>query len=180
MYKILDNKQRRTAINQRRLFTAWEVRQESQRTQGGLSWQRTGNKDSLVRALSRGVIKSLVPRSFDTERTLANFQARKAAIPNRRHLFDERLARQARVYRAFVGVCFENGGAILRALGDMRHDREATTIIGAHTLYAYEGLAGVHFVSDLLTTRTWMCCEMRGTDPFAWHAGGTPKNRLFV
>ena len=154
LYKTLDNEQRRAAIDQQQLFTAYrEVLQEAQRTRGGLSWQRTGNKDYLVRALSRGVKKSLGPRSPDTERTLADFQARKAAIQDKRRHFEERLTRQARVCRALgLGRVPKMAAAILRALADMRLDRKTTTIIGTHALYAYESLAGVHFASDLLTT----------------------------
>lgn len=154
-YSLLDNEQRRAAIDQGQVFASYqEVMRDWQRTRGGLSWQRTGGKEYLVRTLSRGIKKSLGPRSPDTERYLADFRERKAALQDKRRGLESRLARQAGVCRALgLGRVPKMVAAIVRALADVRLDHKTTTIIGTHALYAYESLAGVHFASDLLATR---------------------------
>ncbi|WP_051690571.1 MULTISPECIES: GSU2403 family nucleotidyltransferase fold protein [Acidithiobacillus] len=153
-YIRIDNEQRRAAIDHGQLFAAYlDALRDRRQYRGGMSWQKVGDKEYLVRSEGNSIKKSLGPRSPETEQVLSDFAQKKHAIEERLSGLKDRLNRQSAICRAMnLGRVSRLTGDILRALANAGLGHKTTMIIGTNALYAYESMAGVHFDSDLLAT----------------------------
>jgi hypothetical protein len=152
-YNDLGARTIRERIDMTQLWDAWieadDLRRHSFR--GSIGWEVRDGREYLY-SRKRGVVKSLGPRSPETEQTHAAFhQGREANTARLSTLYDE-MNRQAAVLRSLnAGRLPIMAARTLRAL--RTHDKAATIrVIGANALYAYEALAGVVFNSESTAT----------------------------
>jgi hypothetical protein len=136
----------------------WEAYREAHRTAaqyaGGMRWKQVEGREYLVKTINRrGGVRSLGPRSAETERMLAEFVAGKARA-------GEREAALARSVKEFAGMARGVGinrvpalvAAALRKLDDFGLLGRNLIVIGTHALYGYEAVAGVRFDAGLMAT----------------------------
>ena len=118
-----------------------------------MKWLKSGNGEYLVRLSdAKGNGKSLGPRSAETERTYEKFTAGKARAEARLKATTARLTDQAQLNKALrLGRIPVIAAKILREL-DLSAARDDFRIVGTHALYAYETMAGVHFMQELLAS----------------------------
>lgn len=152
-YNELDARTIRERVDMSQLWDAWisadDLRRHSFR--GSLGWEvRSGHEYLYSR--KRGVVKSLGPRSPDTERTHRAFHEGRDANKARLSALSTEMERQAAVLRSLnAGRLPIMAARTLRAL--RTHDKGATIrVIGTNALYAYESLAGVSFNTESTAT----------------------------
>jgi hypothetical protein len=154
-WRELTAEQRRIATDAIQLYDHFlEFAKESREIAGGMFWKTVKGRDYLVRSLDRqGHIRSLGPRSPQTEALLREFAARKKALRARSASVISELQRRAkfcvaaevnRVPRIAVDIArvLDNAGLLGTHL----------ILLGSHSLYAYEAAAGVQFQAGLLQT----------------------------
>ncbi|SNT39496.1 hypothetical protein SAMN05421763_11424 [[Luteovulum] sphaeroides subsp. megalophilum] len=145
-YKELDARAVRERVDMAQLWDAWiaadDLRRHSFR--GSLGWEARNGRDYLY-SRKRGVVKSLGPRSPETEQIHLAFHRGRDANRNRLRSLSAEMEQQAAVLRSLnVGRLPIMAARTLRAL--RTHDKSATIrVIGTNALYAYESLAGVMF-----------------------------------
>ena len=152
-YNQLDARTVRERVDMAQLWDAWitadDLRRHSFR--GSIGWEIRNGREYLY-SRKRGVVKSLGPRSPDTEQTHTAFHQGRDANKARLASLSAEMDRQAAVLRSL------NAGRLpimaARTLRAMRtHDKGATIrVIGTNALYAYEALAGVVFNSESTAT----------------------------
>lgn len=148
-YNDLDARTNRERVDMTQLWNAWieadDLRRHSFR--GSIGWEARNGRDYLY-SRKRGVVKSLGPRSPDTEQTHAAFHQGREANKARLSSLSVEIDRQAAVLRSLnAGRLPIMAARTLRAL--RTHDKTATIrVIGTNALYAYEALAGVVFNSE--------------------------------
>jgi len=135
---------RRQYIDAQATFTAWEdARKAAAQVRGGMYWKRQGEAEYLIRTSPRNAQKSLGPRSEKTEHIYRSFTERKVEAEQRFADLTGALERQQRMNRAlFVGRAPRILIDILNRLAG-EGLQEYFTVIGTHSLYAYEAAAGV-------------------------------------
>ncbi|AXQ96144.1 nucleotidyltransferase domain-containing protein (plasmid) [Cereibacter azotoformans] len=152
-YSDLDARTVRERIDMAQLWDAWiaadDLRRHSFR--GSVGWEVRNGRDYLY-SRKRGVVKSLGPRSPDTERIHLAFHQGRDANKARLASLSAEMNQQAAVLRALnAGRLPIMAARTLRAL--RIHDKSATIrVIGTNALYAYESLAGVMFNSASTAT----------------------------
>ena len=152
-YNDLDGRVIRERVDMVQIWQAWLAADDLRRHSylGALGWEiRAGH--SYLYSRKRGVVKSLGPRSSETEEIHAAFHAGRAANKARLSALAAEIDRQAAVLRALdAGRLPLTAAKTLRALRS--HHKAATIrVIGTNALYAYEALAGVTFNADAMAT----------------------------
>ncbi|MDB5999374.1 MAG: hypothetical protein JWP52_1073 [Rhizobacter sp.] len=135
-------------------FAGWkEARAAVQAVRGGMYWKKQGAYEYLVRTSTDNRQKMLGPRSDDTQRMKDAFDTRKTGALARyaglsdavhKHERRNRVERVGRVPTLVVQILKELDKAGLS---------EFFTVVGTHSLYAYEAKAGVRFEEGALATR---------------------------
>ncbi|WP_036595290.1 GSU2403 family nucleotidyltransferase fold protein [Ottowia thiooxydans] len=129
------------------------VRKAAAQLRGGMFWREVSGGRYLIRTSVKGAQTSLGPDSEETREIFRSFTQRKAETSERlasiEKVFDEqrrlnRALRVGRVPRIVTGVL-----AVLEAAGL----QENFTVVGTHSLYAYESACGVRFVPQAMATR---------------------------
>lgn len=152
-YNDLDARTIRERIDMAQLWEAWietdDVRRHSFR--GSIDWEVRGGREYLY-SRKRGVVKSLGPRSPETEQTHTAFHQGREANKARLSNLSVEMDRQAAVLRSLnAGRLPVMAARTLRAF--RTHDKAAMIrVIGTNSLYAYEALAGVVFNSESTAT----------------------------
>jgi hypothetical protein len=152
-YNELDARTIRERIDMAQLWSAWieadDLRRHSFR--GYIRWEDRNGRDYLY-SRKRGVVKSLGPRSPETEQTYAAFHQGREANESRLSSLSVEMDRQAAVLSSLnAGRLPLMAARTLRAL--RTHDKAATIrVIGTNALYAYEAMAGVVFNSESTAT----------------------------
>ncbi len=134
-----------------------EAADEAALVRGGMYWHAgpasLPNAKYLVRTSATGSEKSLGARSVETEAIYEKFVARKRASEERLSGLRESLVTQQRLNRAMrVGRVDPIVIALLNRLSTTRLS-EHFRVVGTHSLYAYEAIAGVRLDSEALATR---------------------------
>lgn len=120
---------------------------------GGMYWKLQGKVDYLIRTSTRNSQKSLGPRSAATEAIYQKFIARKTETEQRLADLSTELVRQQRMNRALhVGHAPKLLVEILSRITKVGL-ADYFTVVGTHSLYAYEAAAGVRLQDDALATR---------------------------
>lgn len=120
---------------------------------GGMYWKRQGDYEYLVRTQPDNRQARIGPRSAQTEATLAEFSARKAALDERLKSLRAALTEAERLNKAVkAGRTPALVVALLQTLEDAGLG-EHFTVVGTHALYAYETAAGVRIVQGALATQ---------------------------
>jgi len=145
----------RQYIDARAVYTAWEdARRAAAEVRGGMYWQTKSGRDYLIRTSATNAQKSLGPRSVETEEIHKRFTERKSLALVRVADLNRELSRHQRMNRALrVGRAPNLLVEILDKLYKSGLS-EYFTVIGTHSLYAYEAEAGVMIREpDALATR---------------------------
>jgi hypothetical protein len=152
--KPFSDQQRLFLVDAIQLYEAWHAAATQVRAHRyGMKWLKSGNSEYLVRLSdAKGNGKSLGPRSSKTEEIFKDFVEAKARAEARFKATTVRLDDQAKLNKALrLGRVPEVAAKILREL-DLSAARDDFRIVGTHALYAYESMAGVHFMQELLAS----------------------------
>lgn len=150
----LSNQQRLNLVNCEQLFENREdAAQHALAHAYGMRWKKVRGVEYLFRERDRrGNGRLLGRRGAETEATLAAFIAGKQAATARLAAIDAQLDEQARLNKALRLARVPRVVArILREL-DGAGLGDAFTVLGTQALYAYETLAGVHYLAELLAS----------------------------
>lgn len=137
---------KRQYIDAQSLFTALEdAKKEAAQVRGGMHWKKQQGYEYLIRSSAQNSQKSLGPRSEDTEAIYKKFTERKTRIEARVKALKTGLDRHRRMNNALhVGRAPQILVDILIRL-ELSDLSEHFTVVGTHSLYAYESAAGVRF-----------------------------------
>lgn len=152
--KSLTNQQRLHQVNTEQLFENYrsaEIHAASYRY--GMRWKKVRNSEFLFRDKDRrGNGKSLGPRSPQTEQLLSAFTAGRGVAQERLKSITEKIQEQARLNKALrLNRVPRIVARVLREL-DRAGLHSSFTVIGTQALYAYEAIAGTHFLLELLAS----------------------------
>lgn len=152
--KPFTNQQRLHQVNSEQLFENYRSAQSHGIAyQYGMRWKTVRGKEYLFKdGDRRGNGKSLGARSVETEQVLASFKAGRKTAQERMQLLTEKLKEQARLNKALrLNRVPTVIARVLREL-DAAGLQDDFTVIGTQALYAYEAVAGAHFVLELLAS----------------------------
>src|SRR5574343_82335 len=152
--KALSNQQRLHQVNTEQLFENYRsAASHAASYQYGMRWKTVRNTEYLFRDKDRrGNGKSLGPRSPETEAVLAAFTAGRAMAQERLPRITEKVQEQARLNKALrLNRVPRVVARVLREL-DRAGLHDSFTVIGTQALYAYEAMAGSHFLLELLAS----------------------------
>ena len=152
-FNELSDQQVRVLVDLRQVYQAWSDADDEarQRFSGSMFWRQVKGKAYLKRKIGR-VEKSLGPRSAETEQTYRRFMEGRQAVRDRLGRLGKALDTQAAMARA-IGL-----GRVSRVVARLLRQLEKSgvlgylRVVGTHALYAYEALAGVHFMPGTLAT----------------------------
>jgi len=150
----ISNQQRLNLVNTEQLFENYQATTQHVLSNAyGMRWKKVRDVEYLFRERDRrGNGKLLGRRSPETETILAAFLAGKRAATERLAAIESRLEEQARLNKALRLARVPRVVArILRQL-DKAGLTDAFTVLGTQALYAYETLAGVQYLSELLAS----------------------------
>lgn len=146
--KDLSNLQRLHLVNATQTYEAYRLAAHHADTyRDGIKWKRVNGRDYLIRGE-----RSLGPRSEKTEEIYHAFIAGRDEAKARLSTSVERMQEQAAINKALkIGRAPEIVAKMLRKLDGVRAIDDFI-VIGTHSLYAYEAMAGVQFISELLAS----------------------------
>lgn len=144
----------RQYIDAQSVFTAnEEAIRASVEVRGGMYWKAQGQAEYLIRTSTRNSQKSLGPRSAETEIIYQKFTSRKTEAEQRLADLSTELVRHQRMNRALhVGHAPKLLVDILSKIAKAGLS-DYFSVVGTHSLYAYEAAAAVRFSDDALATR---------------------------
>jgi hypothetical protein len=151
----IDGNAQRQYIDAKSVFTAFEeAKKNATEVRGGMLWKTQNVTDYLIRTTTSRGQKSLGPRSEQNEAIYREFTARKQRVEKRVTDLRGELNRHRKLNKVFhVGRAPEILVAILNKLSASGL-ADFFTVIGTHSLYAYEAAAGIRFeASDALETK---------------------------
>lgn len=152
-FNELDARLVREKVDMAQLWEAWIAADDLRRHSfvGSIGWEERSGKQYLY-SRKRKVVKSLGPRSPDTEKIHAAFNEGKLANKARLKALSQEMETQAAVLRSLNAQRLPLMAA--RTLRAFRtHDKHAgIRVIGTNALYAYESLAGVVFNAESTAT----------------------------
>ena len=129
------------------------TRKQAAQYTGGMYWKAQGSYEYLVKTQRDNRQERIGPRSEQTEAIYKEFTERKAAVEDRLRSLRSALTDAQRLNKALkVGRTPSMVIEILQALeeaGLVEH----FTVVGTHSLYAYESAAGVRIVQGALATQ---------------------------
>lgn len=145
----IDGSAQRQYIDAKSAFTALEeATKNSAEVRGGMLWRTQNGTDYLIRTTTKRGQKSLGPRSEQNEAIYREFTQRKQRVEKRVSDLRKELERHRKLNKVFhVGRAPEILVAILNKLAASGL-AEHFTVIGTHSLYAYEAAAGIRFDDD--------------------------------
>jgi hypothetical protein len=152
--RSLSNQQRLHQVNTEQLFENYRsALSHAVSYTYGMRWKTVRNTEYLFRDRDRrGNGKSLGPRSAETEALLATFSAGRAVAQERLRLITEKIEEQSRLNKALrLNRVPRVVARVLREL-DRAGLHHGFTVIGTQALYAYEAVAGAHFLLELLAS----------------------------
>lgn len=145
----------RQAMDAMTVFAEWRrVRAQAQPYSGSMYWKAEGGYEYLVKTQpGRRTQQRLGARSAETERILADYMPRKAALDERLASLREALTEAERMNKALkAGRTPTVLIKLLLALEDAALSNHFT-VVGTHALYAYEAAASVRIVPGALATQ---------------------------
>lgn len=154
----LNSDQRRELVNTRQRYQAWrEASVREREMRGSMVWSTTKGHTYLTRVSydrqGRRRQSSLGPKSTETERIKAEWEANRADAAKRLGMLTETLARQSAVNRVLeLGRVPLLGAKIIRALDQHGLLGNGVRVLGTNAIYAYEAAAGVQIDPGVTTT----------------------------
>lgn len=150
----LTSEQTRQFIDTTQVFTAWRdaYKRFEHGYAGAMKWAKRRSGDYLIRKTGT-VERSLGPRSPETERIKAEYDANRKALKERQKQLWGRLEEMARVNKALrLGRVPKIAARILRALDNARLLGVNLHVVGTNSLYAYEARASVLLSGAVVAT----------------------------
>ena len=150
----LDNQQRLHMVESEQLYRAWiEAYRQAMSYRYGMKWVSSKARQYLVRLHdARGNGKSLGPRNEETEAIFLAFSQGRDRAKARFQSLSEQMTRQARLNKATrLGRLPSIIGSVLMEL-DLAGCEKDFCVVGTHAIFAYESMAGVHCVAELLAS----------------------------
>lgn len=179
----IDGSAQRQYIDAKAVFTAFEeAKRTAAEVRGGMFWRNQNGTDYLIRTTTKNGQKSLGPRSEKTEVIHQDFTGRKQRVEKRVADLRVEMEKQRKLNKVFhVGRAPEILVAILNKLASSGL-ADYFTVIGTHSLYAYEGYFGIRFEDgDALQTRDVdLLLDTRKRLSFVAHMGNLEKSFLEV
>lgn len=154
----LNKDQLRERVNTAQRYQAWrEARDQRAGFRGSLVWHYSGSSEYLLRSYYDGSgvrrQKTEGPRSPETERLKAQWDAQREAATEREKSLQTVLDRQTAINRALLlGRVPLLGARIIRALDAAGLLGHGIRIVGTNAVYAYEAAAGVMVDASVTTT----------------------------
>jgi len=152
MFTPLTEEQARVYIDTCQLYSALQnAMAQAAHYKGSMRWIKRGDKEYLFKARDRkGNGTSLGPRSAKTEQQRTQFMLGKQQSGDRVKALKEKLLLQAKYNKANrLGRLPVDAAKVLRGMHAMGVEH---TVIGTNAMFAYEALAGVQFVREILAT----------------------------
>ena len=152
--RMLTGNQTRQLVDAEQLYAAFQVAQNDyrQRYSGSMAWKIIAGRRYLYRK-TKGVWKSLGPHSSETELTHQQFHAGRAALKARCASLDAEIRAMAPINKAMqLGRVPWIAARIMRKLDRLGLLGHGLKVAGTHALYAYERMAGVHFMAGSVAT----------------------------
>ncbi len=153
--RALDAEQRKIFINSCQVYQEFmNELKASKRFNGGMRWKQTGNKFYLFKTRGgKGMGKSLGLKSPETEKIFHHFHAGKTLSKERLSSLKQSLIRQSKLSVAIgINRVPKVPAQIIRLLDQEGLLGHGITILGTHSIYAYEAAAGVVVSNDLMET----------------------------
>lgn len=151
----LDSEQRKIFINSCQVYQEFmsELKAAARFT-GGMRWKQTGDKSYLFKTRgSKGLGTSLGVRSLETEKIYHHFHEGKIQSKERLSSLKQSLIRQSKLAVAIgINRVPKIPAQILRLLDQEGLLGRGITVLGTHSIYAYEAAAGVVVDDDLMET----------------------------
>ena len=135
-------------------YTVWRDadREFRHSYRGSMRWRSVNGADYLYRIYSR-TETSLGRRSAETEQTKTEYTERRTRLRQRTTTLLNRLARMAKVNRAYgIGRVPVIAARVLRKLDEAGVLGVRAFVVGTHALFAYECRAGLQFDNALTST----------------------------
>lgn len=150
--KTLSNQQRLNQVNSEQLFDNYRLAlRHADAYTYGMRWKTVRSTEYLFRDRDRrGNGKSLGPRSPETEALLEAFSVGRGAALERLQLITEKVKEQARLNKALRLNRVPRVVARVLREPDRAGLHDTFTVIGTQALYAYEAVAGAHFLLEFL------------------------------
>lgn len=145
-FNDLDARSVRERVDMVQIWQAWSdaesLRQHS--FAGFLDWEERNGKEYLY-SRKRGVVKSLGPRTPETERIREAFHTGRDENKKRLSRLAEEMDKQAAILRTLdAGRLPPLAAKVLRAI-HISAQNSTMRVIGTNALYAYEAMAGIAF-----------------------------------
>lgn len=154
-WRELTAEQRRIVVDATQLYDHYlDLLQQNRELRGGMFWKKVAGKDYLVRSVDRhGHIRSLGPRSRETEAVFREFARKKKDVKSRLGSAADELRRRAKFcVAAGVNRVPTLTGNLIRVLDSAGLLGPHLFVLGSHALYAYEAAAGVQVKEGFLQT----------------------------
>jgi hypothetical protein len=154
-FSVLNDNARRIYIDITQQYEAYlDIVEQMKTFQGGMKWIKREEKEYLFRQRnSRGDGKSLGIRSKNTEEQYERFHAKKSALIEKQKSLRAELESQSKFcIAANINRVPKIAADVIRVIQQAKSNTRAIIIVGTHTLYAYENMAGISFNTELLAT----------------------------
>lgn len=151
----LDSEQRKIFINSCQVYQEFiNELKLSKKFKGGMRWKQSGNKSYLFKTRGgKGLGKSLGVRSSETEKIYTQFHQGKTRSKERILSLKQSVVRQSKLSIA-VGInrVPKTPAQIIRLLDQEGLLGKGVSVLGTHSIYAYEAAAGLFVANDLMAT----------------------------
>ncbi len=154
-WREIGSEERRIAINAIQASEEYlALRENSENLAGGMVWRKIRGHEYLIRVLDGyGHVRSLGPRSPETEMRYSDFTKQKKSLKASLAEAREELERRAKFcIAAGVNRVPSLTARIIRRLDDLKLLGDHLVILGSNAIFAYEMKAGVFVKSGLMQT----------------------------
>lgn len=154
-WREIGSEERRIAINAIQAYEEFlALRRKSEALAGGMVWRKIAGREYLIRVLDGyGHVRSLGPRSLETEKRYSDFTQQKRSLKASLAETQEELERRAKFcIAAGVNRVPSLTARIIRRLDDLKLLGDHLMILGSNAIFAYEMKAGVFLKSGLMQT----------------------------
>ncbi|MHC1551876.1 GSU2403 family nucleotidyltransferase fold protein [Phyllobacterium sp. K27] len=155
-FNELSSEQLRQHVDTAQAYDVYQAsaKEYEQRFSGSMSWKKSTNGKSYLYKKTKGIWKSLGPKSLETELIYKQFHSGRDDLKDRISRLAQRLDQLAPVNRAMsLGRVPLLTARIIRELDKLGLIGTAIDVVGTNALFSYERMAAVHISSGLLSTQ---------------------------
>jgi hypothetical protein len=155
MYQLLSEPQLKQQIDAEQTYAAWQdANTKAQGFTGGMHWKTIAGQKYLYKTMDRtGQAKSLGRQTEATQAIAARFNEQKAQAKARLESLEASLHTHKKINFALrLGSAPSIVAQLCKRLHQAQWLGHNLTIIGTHSLWAYEAMAGVRFIREMTAT----------------------------